>query len=815
MAEDIVNVPDFDSLDSFSVWVKNLEAEEIQSWKTKDWLAMYDKIEKYTSSSEFANVCKTEIPKMVEKGQLKGYGESLTGIANSWIASIPNSKNYLFTEMCGDSFEKLYRNFRFEPEQLKYIKKIAKEAGEKLANQGVDAAQLVIPTTEEGNFSKESLISNTTRKINNIAQNSTAYPEDSRVNTYIEINTNLTNASGDAGPISANTSKIRMNPNNLYDAAIAIGAHESAHINFQSQSPLQQNLLREDILAHPELGKDFQLLMEKNCLFYLQPDNIRRRYSQNQSVVGLFSPEELKKIWLKQFDGYKNEPMEKFSNIYGDEVERAFRHASGQGSERTAIKVVNFLETPIPPSLDGTQKVEIGNPEKVNYSNGDIVLTYKSYEHSPEDVMNAIKDRFKNADEKLLNDMNITLDKTFGEVKLTVPKGYDFSSRFNKFLTTPPPPPLPPLPSTNQNVVNNVNTVIEENLEPAADVTAKTTAAKAATTATEKGAKSGVIETIKAADDKVNTAIDKTIEKGSEKLNNTAVGKAYTKAEKAVANSTVGKAVNKGMQKVGGAVTKTVQKTGEAVAKTAAGKAVQKAAAKTVGKTAAKAVGKSVLKKIPLVSVGAGLVFGAQRAMAGDWKGAAGEVASGALGTFPGLGTAASVAIDAGLAGRDIYNETNKDGHNADSAQSKKSNTSLKKQLKTDAQKAKQYTTKQNSQKPQQHHTNTKSLMKTDAKNAANKYQHQMEALINSMNKVNGKNKAIDAEKTTEKLYQKYGDNAYALLQEAVQKPSSYINALNNNSIKTSSDVVNYLCNMENTQQNQQIIRHILSDRGR
>ena len=90
-----------------------------------------------------------------------------------------------------------------------------------------------------------------------------------------------------------------------------------------------------------------------------------------------------------------------------------------------------------------------------------------------------------------------------------------------------------------------------------------------------------------------------------------------------------------------------------------------------------------------------------------------------------------------------------------------------------------------------------------------------MEALINSMNKVNGKNKAIDAEKTTEKLYQKYGDNAYALLQEAVQKPSSYINALNNNSIKTSSDVVNYLCNMENTQQNQQIIRHILSDRGR
>lgn len=197
--------------------------------------------------------------------------------------------------------------------------------------------------------------------------------------------------------------------------------------------------------------------------------------------------------------------------------------------------------------------------------------------------------------------------------------------------------------------------VASEGAELAADATVKTAAAKVATTATEKGAKSGVIETIKAVDDKVNTAIDKTIEKGSEKLNNTRVGKAYAKAEKAVANSTVGKAVNKGVKKVGSAVAKTVQKTGKAVAKTAAGKAVKKAAAKTAGKTAAKAVGKSLLKKIPVLSVGAGLVFGAQRAMAGDWKGAAGEVASGALGTFPGLGTAASVAIDAGLAGRDIY----------------------------------------------------------------------------------------------------------------------------------------------------------------
>jgi len=60
------------------------------------------------------------------------------------------------------------------------------------------------------------------------------------------------------------------------------------------------------------------------------------------------------------------------------------------------------------------------------------------------------------------------------------------------------------------------------------------------------------------------------------------------------------------------------------------------------------------LKKIPGVGLIAGLGFGAQRLMSGDWKGALGEVASGAASTIPGIGTAASVAIDAGLAARDM-----------------------------------------------------------------------------------------------------------------------------------------------------------------
>ena len=102
------------------------------------------------------------------------------------------------------------------------------------------------------------------------------------------------------------------------------------------------------------------------------------------------------------------------------------------------------------------------------------------------------------------------------------------------------------------------------------------------------------------------------------------------------------------------AAAKTVSKTVEKATQKAAQTTVGKAVTKTVAKTAGSAVGKSVLKKIPLVSLGAGAWFAWDRIKDGDWKGACGELASGALGCLPGLGTAASTAIDVGLAAKDI-----------------------------------------------------------------------------------------------------------------------------------------------------------------
>ena len=106
--------------------------------------------------------------------------------------------------------------------------------------------------------------------------------------------------------------------------------------------------------------------------------------------------------------------------------------------------------------------------------------------------------------------------------------------------------------------------------------------------------------------------------------------------------------------KGGGAIMKAGGKMVYGAAAKSAVKAGTGSIAKTAGKIGAKAVGKSLLKKIPIIGALAGIGFAISRAAKGDYAGAAMELASGAASIIPGFGTAASVALDAGLAARDI-----------------------------------------------------------------------------------------------------------------------------------------------------------------
>ena len=155
------------------------------------------------------------------------------------------------------------------------------------------------------------------------------------------------------------------------------------------------------------------------------------------------------------------------------------------------------------------------------------------------------------------------------------------------------------------------------------------------------------------------------------KLATKAAGKVVAKEGTEIAAKEGGKLITSAVGKEGAEI---AAKEGTEVAAKAGGKAggklVAEEGAKVGGKALAKegakiggkALGKSLLKKIPLIGAVAGLGFGAQRALHGDWLGAAGEVASGAASTIPGLGTAASVGIDAALAGRDIYKASKGEG---------------------------------------------------------------------------------------------------------------------------------------------------------
>lgn len=91
---------------------------------------------------------------------------------------------------------------------------------------------------------------------------------------------------------------------------------------------------------------------------------------------------------------------------------------------------------------------------------------------------------------------------------------------------------------------------------------------------------------------------------------------------------------------------------GKKAAKTAGMDAVKKA----IGKVASSKAVTTVAKKIPLLGAIAGLGAAVSRAWSGDYTGAGLEVTSGVLGAT-GAGAVPSLAIDAGLLARDVYQE--------------------------------------------------------------------------------------------------------------------------------------------------------------
>lgn len=124
----------------------------------------------------------------------------------------------------------------------------------------------------------------------------------------------------------------------------------------------------------------------------------------------------------------------------------------------------------------------------------------------------------------------------------------------------------------------------------------------------------------------------------------------------------------KGGEKAGAKIgEKAVVKGGEKLL----AKEAEKIGVEEAAKVGGKALGKSLLKKIPIIGAIAGLGFAAADLMSGDVTGAALDAASGLVSIVPGIGTAASIAIDAYGAGRDLGIVGNKPGVKSDTAANK------------------------------------------------------------------------------------------------------------------------------------------------
>lgn len=90
-----------------------------------------------------------------------------------------------------------------------------------------------------------------------------------------------------------------------------------------------------------------------------------------------------------------------------------------------------------------------------------------------------------------------------------------------------------------------------------------------------------------------------------------------------------------------------------------------------------KQLGKAALKKLPVVGLAMGAGMAISRAEEGDYVGAAMEFASGALSMIPGIGTAASVAMDAALMKRDYDKAQESSGYPKQSGTGNTKNTNV------------------------------------------------------------------------------------------------------------------------------------------
>ena len=104
-------------------------------------------------------------------------------------------------------------------------------------------------------------------------------------------------------------------------------------------------------------------------------------------------------------------------------------------------------------------------------------------------------------------------------------------------------------------------------------------------------------------------------------------------------------------------------------------------------------------------------------------------------------------------------------------------------------------------------------ILKKDMQNEALE-KARMLKVIEGMNRINGAKNAMEAGRTINTLYDKFGDNAYELLTKAVNEPFNFAQDIGDSTIRTSRDAVRSLCNTDDKNKNA-VINSVLRARER
>ena len=104
-------------------------------------------------------------------------------------------------------------------------------------------------------------------------------------------------------------------------------------------------------------------------------------------------------------------------------------------------------------------------------------------------------------------------------------------------------------------------------------------------------------------------------------------------------------------------------------------------------------------------------------------------------------------------------------------------------------------------------------ILKKDMQNEALE-KARMLKVIEGMNRINGAKNAMEAGRTINTLYDKFGDNAYKLLEKAVNEPFNFAQDIGDSTIRTSRDAVRSLCNIDDKNKNA-VINSVLRARER